>query len=172
MRQPSSLTGRLTTDLPKEPPREASLDGGEPHPRPEDPVPMGVDSVDPVAIPTPGSDESWTEIYERTCGGPTPTAGDRGRGKRSRSPDFFPEKRPKNDALRVAFVNNEETIKANCDFPLASLIGSPSIEGMEAALTAWVAQICDRPSGQELSADEERRFATEVEAAKTRELDA
>ena len=43
---------------------------------------------------------------------------------------------------------------------------------MEAALTAWVAQICGRPSNQELSVDEERRFATEVEAAKNRELDA
>ena len=125
-----------------------------------------------MAIPTPDSDGSCTELYERTCGGPTPMAGDRGREKRSRSPDFIPEKPPKRDALRVAFVNNKETIKANCAFPLASLTGSPSFGGMEAALAAWVAQICGRPSGQELSVDEERRFAAEVAAAKTRELGA
>ena len=129
--------------------------------------------MDPVQIPTPDSDESWTELYERTCGDPTPTAGDRGREKRPRSPEFIPEKRPKHDdALRVAFVNKKETIKAHCDFSLASLPGSPCVEGMEAAFTAWVAQICERPSGQELSVDEERRFAAEVDAAKTRELDA
>ena len=52
---------------------------------------MSVDSVDPVAIPTPDSDESWTELYERTCGEPTPTVGDRGREKRARSPEFIPE---------------------------------------------------------------------------------
>ena len=48
----------VTTDLPKEPSREVSLDGGDPNPRPEDPVPMSADSVGPVAIPTPDSDES------------------------------------------------------------------------------------------------------------------
>ena len=133
---------------------------------------MRVDSVDPAAIPTSDSDESWTELYERTCGDPTPTVGDRGREKRARSPEFIPEKRPKHDALRSAFVRNKETIKANCDFPLAPLTGSSGIDGMEAAFTAWVAQICDRPSGQELSQDEERQFATEVIAAKNRELDA
>ena len=89
----------VTTDLPKEPSREVSLDEGDPHPRPEDPVPMSVDSVDPVAIPTPDTDESRAELYEHTCGDPTPTAGDRGREKRSRSPEFIPEKRQKRDAL-------------------------------------------------------------------------
>ena len=136
----------VTTDLPKEPSRGVSLEEGDPSPRPEDRVPMSVDSVDPVAIPTPESDESWTELYERTCGDPTPTAGDRGREKRPRSPEFIPEKRQKRDALRVAFVNKKDTMKANCAFPLASLTGSPSNEGMEEALTAWVAQICGRPS--------------------------
>ena len=139
----------VTADLPKEPSRAESSDGGASHTRPDDPVPMSVDSVDPVAIPTPDSDESWTELYERTCGDPTPTAGDRGREKRPRSPDFIPEKRLKQDALRTAFVRNRETIKANSAFPLASLTGSSGIDGMEAAFTAWVAQICDRPSGQE-----------------------
>ena len=163
----------VTADLPKEPSGEVSLDRGDPHPRQEDPAPMSVDSVDPAAIPTPpDSDESCTELYERACGHPAQTAVERGRDKRSRSPDFFPEKRPKLDVLRAASANNKETIKANCVFPLASLTGSPSLEGMEAALTAWIAQICDRPSGQELSVDEERRFAAEVEAAKNRELDA
>ena len=50
----------VTTDLPKEPSRAESSDGGASHTRPDDPVPMSVDSVDPVAIPTPDSDESWT----------------------------------------------------------------------------------------------------------------
>ena len=96
----------VTTDLPKEPSRVESSDGGASHTRPEDPVPMSADSVDPVAIPTPDSDESWTELYERACGDPTPTVGGRGREKRSRSPDFIPEKRPKHDALRTAVVHN------------------------------------------------------------------
>ena len=102
-----------TTDLPKETSREASLDEGEPHPRPKAPVPMSVDSVDPAAIPTPDSDESWTELYERTCGELTPAARDKAREKRPRSPDFIPEKRLKQDALRSSFVHNKETIKAH-----------------------------------------------------------
>ena len=104
----------VTTDLPRESSREVSVDRPDPQPGPEDPVPMSVDSVDPVLIPTPDSDESWTELYERTCGDPTPTAGDRGREKRPRSPEFLPEKRPKrDDALRVTYVSNKETIKAH-----------------------------------------------------------
>ena len=82
-----------------------------------------------------------------------------GREKRPRSPDFFPEKRLKQDALRTAFVRNKETIKAHSGFLLAPPTGSSGTDGMEAAFTAWVAQICDRPSGQELTLDEERRFA-------------
>ena len=50
--------------------------------------------------------------------------------------------------------------------------GTPTIEGLEAALTAWAAQVCDRPLGQELSRDDELRFAKEVDAAKNRELGA
>ena len=50
--------------------------------------------------------------------------------------------------------------------------GTPTIEGLEAALTAWAAQVCDRPLGQELSRDDEIQFAKGVRAAKKRELDA
>ena len=72
----------------------------------------------------------------------------------------------------MAFVNNKETLKANCAHRMASADGSPTIEGLEAALTAWAAKLCARPLGKELSTDEESRFAKEVEAAKGRELDA
>ena len=93
------------------------MDSAEPDsdqpPRPEDPVPMSVDSVDPASIPTP-SDESWTELYDRTCGDTTPAAGGRGRKKRPRSPECVPDKRRKQDALRMAFVHSKDTLKANC----------------------------------------------------------
>ena len=113
---PDAVT--VTTDLPKEFSREVLIDRIDSPPGPDDPVPLSVDSMDPVHMPTPDSDESWTEVPERTCGDPTPTAGDRGREKRPRSPAFIPEERPKHDdALRAAFVNNKETIKAHCDFP-------------------------------------------------------
>ena len=55
---------------------------------------------------------------------------------------------------------------------MASLDGTQTIEGVEAALTAWVAAQCDRPLGQELSSVDEQRCAKEVEAAKCRDLDA
>ena len=47
-----------------------------------------------------------------------------------------------------------------------------SVEGLAAALTAWAAKSCDRPLGQELSKEDELRFSKDVDAAKTRELDA
>ena len=54
------------------------MDPGEPvsdiSPRPEDPVPMSVGPVDPASITTP-SDESWTDLYDRTCGHTSPVAG-------------------------------------------------------------------------------------------------
>ena len=103
----------VTTDLPREPSRVESSDEAGSHPRPDEPVPMSVDSVDPANIPTPGSDESWTELYERTCGELAPAARDNAREKRPRSPDFIPEKRLKQDALRSSFVHNKETIKAH-----------------------------------------------------------
>ena len=106
----------VTTDLPRESSREVSVDRPDPQPGPEDPVPMSVDSVDPAIIPTPGSDESWTELYDRTCGDPTPTAGDRGREKRPRSPDFVPEKRPKHDGLPAAFVTIRKPLKPTAIF--------------------------------------------------------
>ena len=89
-----------------------------------------------------------------------------------RPPEFVPEKRIKHDALRLSLVGNKETIKAHCAHHLAAVDGTQAIEGMEAALTAWVAAQCDRPMGQELRADDELHFVKEVEAAKRRELDA
>ena len=61
----------LSTDSPKATPVEDTTDDSEQPPRPGDPVPTGVDSVDPASIPTP-SDESWTEHQwwrYRTSGG-------------------------------------------------------------------------------------------------------
>ena len=92
--------------------------------------------------------------------------------KRPRSPEFVPDKRLKQDALRLAFVNNKKTIKANCTHFTASVDGSPTVEGLEAALAAWAAKLCGRPLGHELSPDDESRYAAEVDAAKGRELDA
>ena len=107
---------------------------------------MSVDSMDPASVPTP-SDESRTELYDRTCGDTAPAVGERGREKRPRSPEFLPEKRLKQDDLRLACVSNEEAIKAHCTHFMASADGSPTIEGLEAALTAWAAKLCDRPHG-------------------------
>ena len=55
---------------------------------------------------------------------------------------------------------------------MASVEGNQAIEGVEGALTAWVAAQCERPLGQELSSVDEQRFVKEVEAAKCRGLDA
>ena len=76
------------------------------------------------------------------------------------------------EAPRLVFADKKETIKAHCTHYMASADGSPTIEGLEAALTAWEASQCARPLGQELSSADELRFAKEVEAAKGRELDA
>ena len=65
-----------------------------------------------------------------------------------------------------------ETIKAHCTHHLAVVDGAQAIEGMEDALTAWVAAQCDRPLGQELSAEDAHRFVKEVDAAKRHELEA
>ena len=143
---------------------------GQP-PRPEDPVPMSLDSADPAPDSSP-SDESWTELYERTRRDTAPAECERGREKRPRSPEFVPGKRIKRDALRLAFVGNEEIAKAHCTHHVASADGTQTIEGMEAALTAWVEAQCDRPLGQELSSVDEQRFVKDVEAARCRELDA
>ena len=98
--------------------------------------------------------------------------GGSGREKRPRFPEFVSDKRRKQDALRTAFLHNKETLKAHCAQRTASVDGTPTIEGLEAALTAWAAKLCDRPLGQELSKEDELRFVKEVGAAKKRELDA
>ena len=100
-----------STDSTKEEAVEDTTEVSEQPPRPEAPAPMSMDSVDPALDSSP-SDESWTELYERTCGDPAPAECERGREKRPRSPEFVPEKSVKRDALRLAFVGNKETIKA------------------------------------------------------------
>ena len=150
---------------------EDTTEASEQRPRPEDPVRMSLDSVDPAPDSSP-SDESWTELYDRTRGDPTPAVCERGRDKRPRSPESVPEKRIKRDALRPSFVTDKDTIRAHCHHHMAAVDGTQAIEGMEAALTAWVAAQCNRPLGQELSSADEQRFVKEVGAAKCRELDA
>ena len=87
---PKATSGEDITDNSDLPPRPEDpdpmrVDSVEPNsdqpPRPEDPVPMSVDSVDPAPIPTP-SDESWAELDDRTCGDTAPAMGGRGREKR------------------------------------------------------------------------------------------
>ena len=107
----------------------------------------------------PPSDESRTELYDRTCGNNVSDNGNGGRARRSRPPDFIPEKRLKQDALRLSFVGNKEIIKAHCTHHLAAIDGAQTLAGLESALTAWVAAQCDRPLGQELSREDENRFA-------------
>ena len=50
--------------------------------------------------------------------------------------------------------------------------GAQAIAGLESAFTAWVATECERPLGQDLTAEDEARFLDEVSAAKKRGLDA
>ena len=98
-----------------------------------------------------------------------------GRGggeKRPQYPEFILEKRMKQDALRLPFVENKEIIKAHCTPHLAAVDGTQTIAGLESALAAWVAAQCERPLGQELPSDDARRFSKEAGAAKYREPDA
>ena len=69
-------------------------------------------------------------------------------------------------------MSNKDDVKANCSNQLAAADGAQAIAGLESAFTAWVATQCERPLGQELSAEDEARFGDEVQAAEKRELDA
>ena len=150
---------------------EDSTDASDLIPRPDGSVPISLDSDGPEQEFSP-SDESWAELNDRTCGNNESGNGGGGRTKRSRPPDFIPGKRLKQDALRLSFVGNKERIKPHCIHNLAAIDGAQTLAGLESALTAWVAAQCDRPPGQELSPDDETRFAKEAGEAKNRELDA
>ena len=69
-------------------------------------------------------------------------------------------------------VSNKDVIKAYCSNQLAAVDGTQAIAGLESAFTAWGATQCERPLRQELTAEDEARFADGVLAAKKRELDA
>ena len=56
--------------------------------------------------------------------------------------------------------------------PQVGVAASPDVGGLDAALSAWVANECDRVLGQELTAQDERLFAVEVSQAKGVELEA
>ena len=132
---------------------------------------MSLDSDGPAQESAP-SNESWTELYDRTCGDTAPADRKGGRGKRSRSPDFIPEKRMEQVALRPPFVDNKEVIKAHCTHHSAAVDGTQEIAGLESAITARAAAQCERPLGQGLSAAAANRFSKGVRDAKKRELDA
>ena len=68
----------------------------------------------------------------------------------------------KQDVLRLPFVGNKGLIKAHCTHHLAAIDGTQTLAGLESTLAAWVAAQCDRPLGQELSPDDETRFAKEA----------
>ena len=94
---------------------------------------------DGAIFESPTSDESRTQLYDRTCGGTARGDPGGGREKRARSPDFIPGKLRRQDALRLPFVDNKKIIMANCSNHLAAVDGAPAIAGLESALTAWVA---------------------------------
>ena len=79
-----------STAPPKCVPVEDWTDASELFPRPDETVPMCLDSDGPAQESSP-SDESRTELYDRTCGNYAPDDRKGGREKRSRSPDFIPE---------------------------------------------------------------------------------
>ena len=78
-----------TTASPKLAPGEDSTEASEVIPRSDDPVPMSIDSDGPAQESSP-SDESRTELYERTCGDTAPADRKGGGEKRSWPPDFIP----------------------------------------------------------------------------------
>ena len=135
-----------STASPKLAPVEDSPGASEMIPRPDDPVPMSLDSDGPVQESLP-SDESLTELYDRACGSTASDDRKGGREKRPRSPDFIPGKRMKQDALRLPFVDNKGILKAHCTHHLATIDGAQTLAGVESALTAWVAARCERPLG-------------------------
>ena len=62
-----------STASPKVASGEDSTEASELIPRPDDPAPMSLDSDGPAQDSSP-SDESRTELYDRTCGDTAPVA--------------------------------------------------------------------------------------------------
>ena len=85
---------------------------------------------------------------------------------------MLPGKRLNLDALRAPFLSKKDAIKAYCSDQPSNVDGAQAIAGLESAFTVWVATQCERPLGQELTAEGEARFSDEVLAAEKRDLDA
>ena len=98
------------------------------------PVPMSLNTDGPV-FESPASDESWTQLRDRTCRENKQEEVSQGRNKHARSPDFIPAERRKPDALRMSFVRNNETIKQLGSCYTATLVGKQTVEGLDAAFT-------------------------------------
>ena len=90
-----------STASPKLAPAEDSTDVSELIPRPDDPVPMSLDSDGPVQESSP-SDESWTELYDRTCGNNEADNGSGGASEALAAPGFSSGKTLKTKCPPVA----------------------------------------------------------------------
>ena len=128
---------------------------------------MGIDTLDrdaeasPRDVPapsSPSSTHSWTPLYEQQCG---PSRGDAVESdslttdlQRPRSQSFVREKRVKRDALQVSFAANKNFVKDHTswwDSTLKSQINLAAIapiDGVESAISAWVALARERPWGR------------------------
>ena len=142
--------------------------------------PDPLEAVPPMDIPVPSSPTStysWTPLFERHCG-PQQDAPPAPDLKRPRSPSFVQEKRLKTDALRVSFIANKTLVKREAPWWDAdmkaqfNLSSDVPLDGVESAISAWVAFACSQTLGQELSVQEEQMHGDLVASAKMKELDA
>ena len=153
------------------------------------PAPMSVDAPDsegnfPAAeVPapsSPSSQNSLTPLFERLCGD-QPAPGEEKDPpapglKRPRSPLFVGEKRARKGALQVSVVGNENLVKDCAQWwnpimkPHINLAAIAPLDGVESAISAWVAFESEMILGQELSALEEQMHADLVISAEAEEL--
>ena len=146
------------------------------------PMPMSIDTPDsdvevsPCDVPVPSSPapaRSWTPLYEHHWGpSRVDTVVPETDLKRPRSPSFVQEKRAKRDALQVSFVANKNFVRDHASLwnptlkSQINLAAVAPIDGVESAVSAWVALACEKALGQELSAQEAHLNADLVALAK------
>ena len=109
-------------------------------------------------------------------------------GKRSRTSEGSTEtgtaadgksgKRTRSAAVNIAFAVDLEVVTGHVQWghlglePRMEAQQFSVVEGVDSAVSAWVAGRCNRVWGQESSPEEEKQHAELAQAAKTRELDA
>ena len=112
---------------------------------------------------------------------PVTGTGERGRppedvAEHLQCPTFLLDKRPRRDALRVAFVVGKEVVKGhaqrwNSEFnPQVEASRSSAVEGAGAAISLWVADGCNRALAQELLGEEEMAHADRVRETKVEDV--